>query len=150
MTSDGISSEDWDEVHELALAVVNAPDDESDRHREQIFACLRRLIAKYGELPSILATQADYVDDPAESERLYLRAFDLAQARDDRPNICEISLSLADFYASDVRRLRDAFHWLEIANAYIRPDSDMDRLEYEGIEQAIARMVLTSTITVSR
>ena len=31
MTSDGISSEDWDRVHELALNIVSAPEsDERD------------------------------------------------------------------------------------------------------------------------
>jgi hypothetical protein len=108
MTSDGISSEDWEEVHELALAVANASDDEDGPHRERLFACLHKLISKYGELPSILATRADYVDDPTEFERLFLRAFDLALARGDQSNVL--------------------------------PESEMDRLEYQHIEEAIARL----------
>lgn len=140
MTSDGISSEDWGKVHDLALAAVNASHDESDRCREQMLVYLRELVSKYGELPSILATQAVYVDDPAESERLFLRAFDLALARDDLSNVLEISLSLADHYASDWLRLGDASRWLEIAKAYIGPDSDESRQEYEDIEEAIERL----------
>jgi len=140
MTSDGISSKDWEEVHELVLAVVNASDDEDGRHREQLFAYLRKLTSKYGELPSILATQADYVDDSSECERLFLRAFDLAQTRGDRSNVLEISLSLANHYSRDLCRLGEASRWLEIANAYLGPDSDMDRFEYQHIEEAIARL----------
>lgn len=140
MTSDGISSEDWDKVHEIALAAVNASDEESDRHCERMLDYLRELVSKYGESPSILATQANYVDDPDESERLLLRAFDLAMARDDRSNVLEISLSLADHYASDLLRLGDASRWLEIANAYIGPDSERDRIEYRHIDEAIARL----------
>jgi len=140
MTSDGISSEDWDRVHELAVDLVNAPDDENEAVRERLFECLRGLILKYGELPSIVATQADYVDDPLESERLFLRASDLAQSRGDRSNIREISLSLAGLYAGDLRRPADASRWLEIASAYIAPDSEMDRSEYQHIAEAIARL----------
>ena len=140
MTSDGISSEDWDRVHELALDVVNAPDDEDEIVRERLFEYLRGLTLKYGELPSIVATQADYADDPLESEALFLRAFDLAQSRDDRSNIREISLSLADLYASDLRRPTDASRWLEVAGAYIVPDSEMDRSEHQRIAEAIARL----------
>lgn len=140
MTSDGISSEDWGAVHELALAAANAPDDESERHREQLFACLRKLTSKYGELPSILATQADYLGDPGESERLLLRAFDLALTRRDRSNTLEIALSLADLYASHLPRIGDASRWLEIANAYIDPASEIDRIEYKHIEETIARL----------
>jgi hypothetical protein len=139
MTSDGISSEDWDRVHELAVDLVNASDDEGESVRQRLFECLRELTSKYGELPSILATQADYVDDPIESEALLLRAFDLVQSRGDRSNICEISLSLADLFA-ELRRPVDASRWLEIANAYIAPDREIDRSEYQLIKEAIARL----------
>lgn len=140
MTSDGISSEDWNQVHELAVELVNAPDDESEPVRQRLFECLRRLTAKYGELPSILATHADYVDDPRESERLFLRAFDIAQARGDRAYIREISLSLADLYVNTLRDAADATRWLEVANAYMSADSEMDKSEYQGIQEAIARL----------
>lgn len=139
MTSDGISSEDWDQVHQLAVDLANASDDEDDQVRERLFECLRGLISKYGELPGILATQADYVDDPLESERLFLRAFDLALAKKDRSNIREVSLSLANLYVSDLRRPADASRWLDVANAYIDGDSEVDRAEYRHIAEAIAQ-----------
>lgn len=80
MTSDGISSEDWAKVRELAVALANASDDEDEPHRERVRAYPRELVSKYGQLPSIVATQADYADDPGESERLLLRAFDSRSA----------------------------------------------------------------------
>ena len=137
MTSDGISNEDWDQVHELVLDVVNASDADSDQNLDRLFGFLRTLEAKYGERPSILATQADYALDRRESERLLLRAFDLALASGDGPNIREISLSLAELYATDLKQLGDAIRWLEVAGAYIRPESEADRLEYERIQSSI-------------
>ena len=88
----------------------------------------------------MLATQADYVEDPVESERLLLRAFDLALTRGDRSNTLEIALSLANLYASHLPRIGDATRWLEIANTYIDPASEMDRIEYQHIEEAIERL----------
>jgi len=140
MTSDGISSEDWGKVRDLAVALANASDDEDEPHRERLLAYLRELVSKYGELPSIVATQADYAGDPGESERLLLRAFDLAVGRDDKSNILEIALSLAKLYASELPRVVEASRWLEIARAHIRPDNEMDRIEYDDIEERIARL----------
>jgi hypothetical protein len=138
MTSDGISSEDWDRVHELALDIVNASDAERIQNVERLFAFLQGLTSKYGDLPSIVATQADYTDDPHASEQLLLRAFDLAIARNDQPNIREIALSLADLYATDLRQKREASRWLEIAKTHIRHDNEMDKMEYQRIEESMA------------
>ena len=137
MTSDGISSEDWDQIRALAAELLNATDEEEDRVRHRLFERLRELAAKYGELPSILATEADYVVDPLESERLFLRAFELARARNDQANIREIALSLADLYATQLRSVTQASNWLEVASAYISPDSDIDRAEYDDIRETI-------------
>ena len=68
MTPDGISADDWDQVHELALAIVNAEEEvEGADHRNRLLKYLRELRSKYGELPSILATEADYVLDECAS-----------------------------------------------------------------------------------
>jgi hypothetical protein len=140
MTSDGISSEDWDQIRALAVELANATDEDEDRVRHRLFERLRELTAKYGELPSILATEADYVDEPSESERLFLRAFELARARNDRANICEIALSLAELYAAHLRSVTQASNWLEVAGAYISSDNDMDRAEYEHIREIIGNL----------
>lgn len=73
-TSDGISSEDWDKVHELAVEIVNAGDAQSEVHRSQLLIYLDQLEKKYGELPSILATRADYVAELKHKEALLKRA----------------------------------------------------------------------------
>jgi hypothetical protein len=105
-TSDGIAAADWDRVHELALAIVNAEEDSSEEIacRTQLLNYLDALAEKYGELPGLLATRADYIDDTEETERLLLRACDLAAQTGDTRNGCLISLSLAELYVSE--RLR--------------------------------------------
>ena len=83
-----ISGEDWERVQELALDLVNTSDVDDERiYRRRLLDFLGDLRARYGELPSILATEADYVEDVHASESLLLRAFDLAkQAGDVKPS----------------------------------------------------------------
>lgn len=140
MTSDGISAEDWDQVHELVVQVVNATEENEEQHRTQLSAYLRDLTAKYGERPSILATQADYAEDPRESERLFLRAFDLALTSHDTPNIREVALSLANLYARELPDPATASRWLDIAGAQLEPDNAAEWREYRQIEASIARL----------
>jgi hypothetical protein len=140
MTSDGISTEDWDQIHELAIQVANAEDDDEDRYRGRLLAYLRNLTLKYGERPSILATEADYVDEPQESERLFLRAFDLAVSRHDTANTRAIALSLANLYAREFRDLVAAPRWLEIAHEYLEPHHEVEWREYRRIEESIRHL----------
>ena len=137
MTSDGISTEDWDRVHELAVDVANSADEE-DQPREELLRFLEQLRSKYGELPSILATQADYTDDPRAAELLLLRAFDLSLTRGDSENLRETSLSLANLYV-DLRDLVAASRWLDVAAAQLRPGNESDRWEYELIVKSLAQ-----------
>ena len=68
MTPDGISAEDWDRVAEAACQIVNASamDDEilCAHHTCALFEILDELESQYGRIPSILATRADFSDDP--------------------------------------------------------------------------------------
>jgi hypothetical protein len=137
-TSDGIAATDWDRVHELALAVVNADDSlDEESHRRELLKYLDELTSKYGELPSLLATCADYIDDRVEAERLLLRAFEVAKSIDDTRNLCEISLSLADLYTSDRRRRVAARVWLDRARAHMSADDDVGWRESCRIEKRL-------------
>jgi len=91
---------------------------EEQHHRTDLLNYLDELTAKYGELPSLLATRADYVEDPAESERLLLRAFEAATRIVDTLNLREIALSLADLYTTLRPRRVAARVWLDRARAY--------------------------------
>lgn len=78
MTRDGISTEEWDRVHAVAVDIVNSSAIEDDvlcaHHTERLFDILDGLEAIYGRIPSILDTRADYTDDPAVAIALYEEA----------------------------------------------------------------------------
>jgi hypothetical protein len=119
MTPDGISTEDWDEVHGHALAVVNAETDEaSDAATRDLLACLDRLEDRYGERPSILATRADYVDDEQHQRLLLERAYDLATGRDDHRNALWTALDLVKLRLQQ-GALGDAEGWLSRAREHL-------------------------------
>lgn len=82
MTPDGISTEDWDNVFEAGAAITHASGMEDEVLREhyqmRLFDLLDELEAKYGRLPSILATRADFSDDPKEAIPLLQEALSIA------------------------------------------------------------------------
>ena len=105
-TSDGISTDDWDTVHELSLKIVNAEAEaEANIYTRQLLQYLDELDAKYGGLPSILATRADYLADylmdRTEREALLIQAYILAEALNDTLNMKETEDSLAELYIED-------------------------------------------------
>jgi hypothetical protein len=103
-TPDGISTEDWDIVHELIVDLVNAeegPDEEECRHR--FLKYLDELEDKYGARPSILATRADFiVDDVPRRLELFSRAYALAAEAGDARNQLHVASSLAELYIEEL------------------------------------------------
>jgi hypothetical protein len=116
MTSDGIADADWDRVHELAVAIVNASareDEEGEaRARVTLFTVLDQLDDKYGPKPSLLATRADYVESPEHREWLLRAAYTQAASRDDYKNQLLIAHSLAEFFIEEVVNLEEGAVWL--------------------------------------
>jgi hypothetical protein len=92
-TPDGIARVDWDRVHQLAVDIVtaSASDDANTvaQATRQLHAVLDELEARYGRLPTIVATRADYLDDPGQQEQALLEAYRLAEAGHDgrKPNV---------------------------------------------------------------
>lgn len=82
MTPDGVSTEDWGLVHEAVLEIVNASaiDDEvlCAHYTERLFDFLSELEERYGRIPAILATRADFTDDPASAIALHEEALMIA------------------------------------------------------------------------
>jgi len=83
MTPDGISTDDWDRVHEAAIEIVNASAIEDDvlcaHHTERLFDILSELEGRYGRIPGILATRADFADDPTMAIALHEEAVSVAK-----------------------------------------------------------------------
>jgi hypothetical protein len=116
MTSDGISDADWDRVHTLAVQIANASTDvdsvTADELSIELHVVLDDLESKYGPLPSILATRADYTDDAVDAVKLLERAYEAAVARGDRMNRVEIAESLAQMHVEHLQDLHGAIRWL--------------------------------------
>ncbi|HZN60574.1 MAG TPA: hypothetical protein VFD71_21050 [Planctomycetota bacterium] len=113
MTPDGISDADWDRIHELAVEIVNTSESEEGKvHTAALLEHLDRLEERYGPLPSILATRADYVEDPQESLELLERAYPLAVERRDHKNVLYIASSLASLHIEKLRNADEGGKWL--------------------------------------
>ncbi|MDR4470588.1 MAG: hypothetical protein MRJ68_20180 [Nitrospira sp.] len=134
-TPDGISGEDWDVVHDLSLKIVNAEaESEENIYTNQLLQYLDELEAKYGALPSILATRADYVSDTKDQAALYRQAYALAEASHDITNLKEIAHSLAELYIDDLQDPSQGQIWIARLSEHISssPDktlsADLERL----------------------
>ena len=143
-TSDGIATADWDVVHGLAVDVVNASDEQKAHHVRQLLDYLDVLEFKYGPLPSILATRADYLDaeDPAREE-LLLHAQSIAEANDDVANRVSITQSLAELYLEKAD-LKKADHWLTRMRECLVAHNDDDFADYERIRALYRKAVIRS------
>ncbi len=99
-TSDGISSAEWERVEECAEAIVAASAKNLDCGLlvSNMLKLLNGLKDKYGRLPSILATEADYVEDQQIELSLLKEAYISACEIRDEKNIAYIAASLAEFY----------------------------------------------------
>ena len=129
MTPDGIRDEDWDRVDELAVQIANAGEGkEGEKLTVELLAYLDRLEEKYGVLPSIVATRADYVTEPSESLALLERAYELARERRDHKNMVYVASSLASLQIEHFRNTEEGQTWL---NAF------REALKYAGDEAAI-------------
>jgi hypothetical protein len=123
-TPDGISAKDWERVHELAVDIVNADEDESEGFRTHLLDYLYSLEEKYGELPSILATRADYTNDLRLKERLLARAYGLAMARSDDRNALYIAHSLAELSIEEFRDAKEGHKWLNCVKQHLAQIDD--------------------------
>lgn len=115
-TSDGIARCDWDKVGILATEIANAAiaeDAQRENHaRSRILVLLDELHSKYGERPSILATQADYVDVLPEKIALLEKSFCLARQAADAYNMLFIAHSLAQLWIEECRDAEKGRLWL--------------------------------------
>ena len=116
MTPDGITNVDWKPVHRLALKIANASSAGdvglSLQHEKQLHSYLKRLLRKYGPLPSIVSTQADYTDHPSKRVRLYKVAFDSARKINDNLNVMLAAWSIVEIYIEELKNRRAAENWL--------------------------------------
>jgi hypothetical protein len=124
-TSDGIATDDWARVKECAVELFHALDsDQEVECRFHLLQCLDELETKYGALPSIVATRADFVEETSKKEAFLLRAYSLARALGDRTNALHVAHSLASLYIDDLTKCIEASRWLLRLNKHIIEQQD--------------------------
>jgi len=125
VTPDGVTVEDWERVKEYALEIVNASDEVVAIARtKRLLSYLELLSDKYGALPSLMVTRADYIEDEQERELLYLSAYDVAASRADALNCVNVAHSLAEFYVPRFERRDEAGKWLAQLKAHLEEHHD--------------------------
>lgn len=138
MTPDGISTDDWDRVHELAVDVVNLSGQEQHEASEEVarelLEVLDELQGRYGPLPSLLATRADYVTSSADREYWLLAAYREAENRKDRRNQTWISHSLAVHYVEGTEDEAEGLRWLTLLESALQEFRD------DEAEEDLARL----------
>jgi hypothetical protein len=138
VTGDGIATEDWDRIHELALDVVNLSTGGDQAGSDSAALRLRELLddlqEKYGPLPSLLATRADYAERVEDREYWLVAAYEQAETRHDERNLVWIAASLATLFVDDRRDRGKGAEWLARLELHLQvfPDSseaeEADRL----------------------
>lgn len=114
-TSDEIQHSDWEEVMSLAAAVANQTGMNIDAslERKRLLRYLDKLEQKYGRLPSILSTRADYIDDTNISLSLLKEAYVSADEISDLKNKVIISSSIAEIYLDFFNNKSRAAFWVK-------------------------------------
>jgi hypothetical protein len=142
VTSDGITTTDWDRIKALAARFANAIC--SDRSaqavkcRNALLVSLDKLEHKYGKLPSIIATRADYVSDVSESIGLLKKAYSLAEKMNDRKNLTHIASSLAELYLIDQQDRKNGKLWLVKLKACLKRYFDTHEFDvYKTLQKMI-------------
>ena len=85
----------------------------------RIRGVLDELQKKYGPLPSLLATRADYVDGLEEREYWLMAAYEQAQARGDLKNRLWIASSLASLHLEEAGDPVTGEHWLRALEGHL-------------------------------
>lgn len=138
MTPDGISAEDWEKVFQVARSLTNALlREEVDlvlNCQSQLGEVLDELESRYGRLPSILATRADFSECPEEAMLLLQEALQIAT---DQLSIRLALQSLVSLQlTAGCRResIAENFVWL----GEVTGDQEGEREELEELREAFA------------
>lgn len=99
-TSDGITDSDWESIIISAEEIAELTGREIDARfaQKKILSQLDRLEKKYGRLPTILSTKADYIDSTDERLSLLKEAYITADEIQDKKNKVFISGSIIEIY----------------------------------------------------
>jgi NADH dehydrogenase/NADH:ubiquinone oxidoreductase subunit G len=106
---------------------------------------LERLEEKYGPLPSILATRADYLESgDAERETLLLSAHSAAESDGDVVNLLCSAQSVVELFL-EWRRLSDADLWLRRLREYLDRygENHVKYSDYENLRAEYRKLAIS-------
>ena len=154
MTADGISTEDWEVVKDFAAKIANAVCAEdnanSQRLTEDLLRYLERLETKYGRLPSIIATKADYTTELNQRVQLLKQAYALAKQSNDKVNMTLTASSLAQLFVEETLDVSSAQAWLALlSNALGDNWDDLEHQEFlklQGELESLKRRAKPSSL----
>lgn len=136
-TSDGIPTDEWKLVEELADKVLDAnlSDDSvmESKYKAEMVDLLDSLQRKYGDCPSIFATKADYIDSTEREIILLKKAFELSKSNGDKKNNTLISGSLAQRYIEELRDRINGDTWIKEFECCLKDYND-EQAEDELVE----------------
>lgn len=142
MMTDRITKNEWGEITRLARQIADCVGGDARKYRALRFRMLARiddLLDRYGTNPGVLATRADYCDNPREAVRLLRKAYRLSEQSNDNKNMVLIAGSLAELYVRTLHRYRDGKKWLRILKRKLIDYPDQD--EQRTLEELTAEML---------
>lgn len=96
----GLNKSDWDSVHETVCEFVNATLAEDDiiaeSRNEALMVLFKSLKEKYGDHPSIIATEADFMDDDEQRLAIYKKALEIVKKMNYKEEVDEIIDSIGN------------------------------------------------------
>ncbi|MBU6953839.1 hypothetical protein [Hahella sp. HN01] len=114
-TSDGIDIYEWETIVELASEIANmtAIDVDASLIERKLLLELDKLEEKYGPLPSILSTKAEYIDEFRLKLTLLKEAYINSCEISDLNNRAFISSTIAELYIDNCNDIVRSKYWLE-------------------------------------
>lgn len=105
------------------------------------FQLLAQMQRKYGPLPTLLATKADFTVNTAKRHVLLKKAWRTAAKLDDKANLVLISSSLAELCLEDLKDLAEGDQWLaKLKSALELFDDKRERAEWSRLSKLSRRL----------
>lgn len=101
-----------DEIAELTQVIEAVANSDSPYLFEKLVSLINRLRLKYGDLPVLLSTKADFIDDFDERILLYEKTIELAEEPEDTAYIIQSVESLVEIYVYELRDYEKGAKWL--------------------------------------
>ena len=122
-----LSKQEWDEITELVCEMANSSlqnNFDRDSLSEILLGRLAGLREKHGDLPILLTTKADYIDDIDERLDLYKKAIELSKDGTDVSCLTQSAESIVEIYIEDTPDYESGLYWLNQLKVFVSKYGD--------------------------